>query len=176
MSEVCEVDGFPLKVVVAGELMKCPVCGLYKRIRLQEQTQARTGEYAEAQAEARPAAKRSFSAIGEDLEIFITRVTEKLIPIFEAYPAKTKKILLRNREKMKKSLIDVIDGKLTFQKWFNNVHRDYGKHPVDLAQILMESTQGLNSPEARELRKGCEQYLQYITTMYNPQLAAGVRL
>jgi hypothetical protein len=145
-------------------LLKCGTCGLtYK-----------PGQSTPLLTKYAPTSTVSFVSQDEkDIETFIRRVIQKLVPIYVAYPAKTKAALVKTRSKLRKGLQQVVDGRMTFQKWFDNIHRDLAKHPIDLAKILLDSTEDLNTPEAKELRKGCEQYLQFLTNMYNPQMTAG---
>jgi len=103
----------------------------------------------------------------QDLDVFIYKLTRKLIPIYKDYPENIKKVSYANRQKIKEAFIKVIEGKMSFKKWFDYIHTNLGKHPVDLANILLQCCEGLNSPEIKEFRQGCEQFHQYVAQMYN---------
>ena len=102
-----------------------------------------------------------------DLEVFIEKLTRKLLPIYKDYPENVKKVSYENREKIKAAFIKVTEGKMSFKKWFEYIHTNLGKHPVDLANILLQCTEGLNSQEIKEFRQGAEQFHQYVAQMYN---------
>jgi len=110
----------------------------------------------------------------KDLEIFIEKLTHKLLPIYKDYPENIKRISYQNRQKIKDAFIKVTEGKMGFKKWFEYIHTNLGKHPVDLAKIMLESCEGLNSPEIKEFRKGCESFHQYIAEIYNAGVTPGV--
>jgi hypothetical protein len=111
----------------------------------------------------------------QDLEVFIERLTRKLLPIYKDYPENVKKVSYANRDKIKTAFLKVADGKLSFKKWFEYIHTSLGKHPVDLAELLLGCTEGLNSPEIKEFRKGCDNYYQYIADMYNVSKIPGAK-
>jgi hypothetical protein len=102
-----------------------------------------------------------------DLDIFIDTLTRKLLPIYKDYPQNIKDVSYANRKKIKDAFVKVTDGKMSFKKWFEYVHTNLGKHPVDLANILLKCTEGLNSPEIKEFRQGAQQFQQYVAQMYN---------
>jgi hypothetical protein len=103
----------------------------------------------------------------QDLEAYIEKLTRKLLPIYTDYPQNIKDISYANRKKIKEAFLKVTEGKMSFKKWFEWIHTNLGKHPVDLAKILVQCTDGLNSPEIKEFRQGAEQFNQYIASMYN---------
>jgi hypothetical protein len=103
----------------------------------------------------------------QEIETYITRLMGKLLPIYKDYPDHTKNALLMQRQKLRDGFNRVLDGKQTFQKWFDHVHTSIGKHPFELAKILYECTEGLNSKEAREFANGCQEYYKYISSKYD---------
>ena len=102
-----------------------------------------------------------------DLDIFIDTLTRKLFFIYKDYPQNIKDVSYANRKKIKDAFLKVTDGKMSFKRWFEYVHTNLGKHPVDLANILLKCTEGLNSPEIKEFRQGAQQFQQYVAQMYN---------
>jgi hypothetical protein len=103
----------------------------------------------------------------QDLDVFIDKLTRKLLPIYKDYPQHIKDVSYGNREKIKAAFLKVTDGKMTFKKWFEYIHTNLGKHPVDLANMLVACTEGLNSAEIKEFRQGAQQFQQYVAQMYN---------
>jgi hypothetical protein len=98
----------------------------------------------------------------QDLDVFIDKLTRKLLPIYKDYPQHIKDVSYGNREKIKAAFLKVTDGKMTFKKWFEYIHTNLGKHPVDLANMLVACTEGLNSAEIKEFRQGAQQFQQYV--------------
>lgn len=162
---ICPTCRSPLKRDITG-LLRCGVCGFNYKL-------GQSAPLLQGYTPKKQIIAKNKDDADVDLTTFINRVLQRLCPIYKAYPERTKKALMKTRSKIRGSLQQVVDGKTSFQKWFDEIHRDLGKHPIDLAKILYESTEDLNSHEAKELRKGCEQYLQFLTNMYNPQLTAG---
>jgi hypothetical protein len=108
-----------------------------------------------------------------DLNTFICRLTQKLLPIYKDYPENIKKVSYANREKIKATFLKVTDGKMAFKKWFDWIHTTLSKHPVDLARIMLECCEGLNSAEIKEFKSGCEQFNQYMSQLYNAGSSVG---
>ena len=103
----------------------------------------------------------------QDLEAYIEKLTRKLLPIYTDYPQNIKDVSYANRKKIKEAFLKVTEGKMSFKKWFEWIHTNLGKHPVDLAKILVQCTDGLNSQEIKEFRQGAQQFQQYVASMYN---------
>jgi len=139
-------------------LYKCPICGfLFKpgqATPLLNKYVPQNGAVMKSQGD-------------QDLEVFIEKLTRKLLPIYTDYPQNIKDVSYANRKKIKDAFIKVIEGKMSFKKWFEYIHTNLGKHPVDLAKILLQCTEGLNSNEIKEFRQGAQQFHQYVSQMYN---------
>jgi hypothetical protein len=139
-------------------LLKCPACGVFYK---PGQSTPLLSKYASK-------APTNLKSQGDlDLETFINRLTQKLLPIYKDYPEKVKKVSYDNREKIKANFLKVTEGSMTFKKWFDWIHTNLSKHPVDLARIMLECCEGLNSAELKEFKAGCEQFYQYTAQMYN---------
>ena len=154
---ICKNCHLPLKHQPNG-LYKCNICGsIYKP----NSTTPLFGKYL-------PQDQNLLKSQGDqDLETFICKLTQKLVPIYKEYTEDVKPILYRNRKLIKEKFIQVTDGKMSFKKWFDWLHTNSNKHPVDLAKIMLECCEGLSSPEIKEYRQGCERFYQYIAQMYN---------
>jgi uncharacterized Zn finger protein (UPF0148 family) len=109
----------------------------------------------------------------QELQMWIARVAQKLLPIYKDYDPNVKKQLQQGQQKIKQSLTDVLAGKLSLPQWFNRTRRDLGKHAIELTQILYDCLEGLQSREAREMRAQYSQALQAVQQQYNPQAAIG---
>jgi len=139
-------------------MLKCPTCNVVYK----------PGQNTPLLSKYAPAGNTALKSQGDqDLETFINRVTQKLLPIYKDYPENVKKVSLQNRQTIKAAFLKVTDGKMSFKKWFDYIHTTLGKHPVDLAKILVDACQDLNSPEIKEFRQGALQFQTFIAEMYN---------
>ena len=103
----------------------------------------------------------------QDIERYIIKIAESLVVIHPDYTEEVKRISRINRERIREALQKVISGQMSFKHFFEWAHTNFGRHPVDLAKLFVDATNGLNSKEDQELRQGCEQFQQYIAGMYN---------
>jgi hypothetical protein len=158
----CPTCGQQLKRLDGG-LLKCSICGF--SFKPKQTTPLLSGYAPKALAAKIPSADR-------ELTVFINRVAQKLMPIYNDYDIKTKNLLMKNRAQIIKELNNVFDGKEPLEKWFTRTRRTYGKHTIDLTKILYDSLEGLKSKEAREMRQQYEQALQTIQNQYNPNVGA----
>lgn len=104
--------------------------------------------------------------VEDEMQTFIDRVTERLIPIHQDYPAHIKKRLLDNRKRYRRELLDILNGKGKIEKWFDKTRNELGLHAITLTTILYESLKGLKSKEAKELRLLYGETLQSLSHMY----------
>jgi len=147
-----------------GGLLKCQICGFtYKP----GQSTPLLSGFAP-----KPLTPKVATADAE-LETFINRVAQKLVPIYKDYSPENKKALQTGQTKIKQQLHDVFNGKDNLEKWFNRTRRDLGKHAIDLTQILHDSLEGLQTKEARDMRAQYGEALQAIQAQYNPTAAMG---
>lgn len=102
-----------------------------------------------------------------DIETYITTIAQTLVPIYPDYSEEVKRISRVNRQRIREALQKVINGQMSFKHFFEWAHTNFGRHPVDLAKLFVDATNGLNSKEAKDLRAGCEAFRQYIAGMYN---------
>jgi hypothetical protein len=109
-------------------------------------------------------------AVEDDMETFIDRVAEKLIPIHDDYTPDIRTKLNFQRQRIRRELEDVFNGKQTLDQWFTKTRRELGIHQIDMTKILYESLQGLKSKEARTLRIQYAQALQKLIGAYNPPI------
>ena len=98
----------------------------------------------------------------KDLETFIQRVVDKLVPIHADYSPANKKALTETRTKIQGEIEAVFNGKQTLEKWFIKTRKMLGIHQIDFTKILYDSLEGLRSKEAREMRT---QYAEALTTL-----------
>jgi len=110
------------------------------------------------------------SQVEPEIQTFINRVAERLIPIADDYDFETKRKLQTVRERYRRELTNVFDGKESIEKWFNRTRGNLGIHQIDMTKILYECLEGLRSPEAKELRMQYGQALQRVSSMYQPML------
>jgi len=108
--------------------------------------------------------------VENDIQLFIDRVTQRVVPIHEDYNPDVKRKLQAVRQRYRKELVDVFNGKNSLKKWFNRTRRDMGLHQIDLTRILYESLKGLKSSEARDLRNHYAQTLQTMVSTYRPSI------
>ena len=108
--------------------------------------------------------------VENDIQLFIDRVTQRVVPIHEDYNPNVKRKLQAVRQRYRKELTNVFNGKTSLKKWFNQTRRDIGLHQIDLTRILYESLKGLKSSEAKALRNHYAQTLQTIASTYRPPI------
>jgi hypothetical protein len=106
------------------------------------------------------------------MDTFIDRLARKLMPVYKDYTPEVKKQLFANQAKIKEEFRKVLDGKISFQKWFDKTRNNLGKHEIDLGQILIDCSEGLQSKEAREFRAGCEAHQKQVIDWYNAKTGA----
>jgi uncharacterized Zn finger protein (UPF0148 family) len=155
---ICPTCGLPLQRGTDG-LLKCEVCGF--KFKPNQNTPLLSAYTPKTSPIEIPDADR-------ELQIFIERVVDKLVPIHNDYNPTIKKSLIQTRQKVRQQLSAVFDGKETLDKWFTRTRRDLGVHQIDLTQILFDCLEGLRSGEAREMRAQYEQALQTIKASYHP--------
>lgn len=155
----CRTCGSPLSRSPDG-LLRCKVCGFTFK---PNQNQPLLANYVP-----KAMAPIQVPDADHDLRVFINRVGEKVVPIHADYTPAIKKSLTYTRSRVKKELAAVFGGKQTFDKWFTKTRRDLAIHQIDLTQILYDSLEGLQSREARDMRKQYEQALLAIKASYNP--------
>jgi hypothetical protein len=151
-------------LVRQGNVLKCPVCGFtYKP----NQSTPLLSGYA-------PKTMTPKTAPADvELSTWISRVAQKLLPIYKDYDPNVKLQLQQGQQKIKSGLNDVLAGKLSLPQWFNRTRRDLGKHAIELTQVLYDCLEGLQSREAREMRAQYAQALSAVQQQYNPQAAIG---
>lgn len=123
-------------------------------------------EIEEEQQIAQPKPAAAPAPLDQDMQTFIDRVTERLIPIHADYAPQVKKNLAQNRERYKNELIAILNGRGNLTKWFNKTRNELGLHAVTLTKIMYESLRGLRSKEAKELRLLYGETLQSLSQMY----------
>lgn len=153
----CPTCRQPLKR--ADGLLKCGTCGF--SFKPKQTTPLLSGYAPKALAAKIPNAD-------QELTVFINRVAQKLMPIYNDYDIKMKNTLMANRTKIVKELNAVFEGKDSLDRWFTRTRRNYGKHAIDMTKILYDSLNGLRSTEARQLRNQYEQALHAVQAQYNP--------
>jgi len=151
--EVCEVCGAPLISVVEGELMRCPVDGLYHHERPK-----RTIASLKALPKAEVTTESSFG-LSEDQLVFIDRVSQKLTPLQGLNPTARARAL-KIREQFRKELTNVFLGKQEFTKWYDQTRTKLGLHNTTFMQLLYECLEGLKSTECQNLRQEYENALR----------------
>lgn len=156
----CPTCGLPLTRGSDG-LLKCGVCGFtYKP----NQKTPLLSAYAPKSAPIQ------IPDADQDLQVFVDRVIQKIVPIHTDYSTAIKKSLAETRQKIRRDLLDVFSGKQNFDKWFTKTRRLLGLHQLDLTQILYDSLEGLQSREAREMRLQYEQTLRSMQQSYRPTM------
>ena len=139
-------------------LYKCSICGFIfkpgQSTPLLNKFMPQSGDVMQSQAEV-------------DMEKYMNKIAESLVVIYPDYTEEVKRISRLNRQRIREALQKVIAGQMSFKHFFEWAHTNFGRHPVDLAKLFVDATNGLNSKEAKELRAGCEQFQQYIAGMYN---------
>ena len=156
----CPTCGSQLKRDVTG-LLHCPVCGFnYK-----------PGQNTPLLQSYIP--KRQITATNKDnadidQTTFINRIIDRIVPLHADYTPDIKKKLQLVRQQYRQALIDVFNGKGTFDKWFEKTRRTLGFHSVDLTKIIYESLEGLLSTEARQMRAQYGEALQNLINSYKP--------
>lgn len=109
---------------------------------------------------------RSPPSIDPDMETFITRVVETLIPVHADYSAQAKASLLANRKKYREGLLNVLNGRGSLERWFNRTRNELGLHAITLTKILYESLKGLRNKDARMLRAQFGETLSTMSQIY----------
>jgi len=97
--------------------------------------------------------------LSADMLIFITRVAEGIAPttgLDEESAARARKV----QEQFRRELVDVFQGRGSFNKWFDRTKTNLGLHSQKFMKILYESLEGLRSDEAKELRQQYGQAIQ----------------
>jgi hypothetical protein len=164
MPSFCPTCQQILKRTAEG-LLKCSICGFTYKPKTS--TPLLSGYTPKTLAAKQP------NSTDRELEIFINRVAQKLLPIYNDYDIKVKNALMKNRAKLVKELHNVFEGKESLEKWFTRTRRNYGKHVIDMTKILYDSLEGLRSQEAVQMRKEYEQALSAIQQQYNPTAGVG---
>jgi hypothetical protein len=144
----CKVCGSPLITIVPGELMRCPIDGLYHHIRPKLPTSS--------QLKKLPKTKVEIVELGGEQLTFIDRVVDKLTSSRTNPNWKAPKSI---RDKMRLDFTEVVLGKKNLAEWFSKTRQDFNLRDFELAQILYDSLEGLKSTDAQRLR---EEWLQFI--------------
>jgi len=159
--ENCRVCGGQVAKVEEG-FFKCQLCGQYFR-------ESPTGPFPRYEVvstlerltahEAGVETAAGGEGLSADMLIFITRVAERLAPTIgldEESAARARQV----QEQFRRELVDVFQGKGSFNKWFDKTRTNLGLHTIEFMRILHESLEGLRSDEAKELREEYGQALQ----------------
>lgn len=155
----CQICNIPLQRNTAGNY-KCRTCGfIYKP----GQTTPLLQNYIKQQLG--PAEN---DGLDPDQRTFIDRIMQSIIPIHADYTEEAKSNLHKVQQRYRQRLIDVFNGKGTFDKWFQQTRTTLGIHAVDLTRKICESLEGLQSLDARQMRQQWEQALQEIVSSYKP--------
>lgn len=112
--------------------------------------------------------KEEMSSADRDLLLFAQRVGDKLIPNINDYEPKIKAQLTEVRNGYVRELLGVFEGKETMEKWFQRTKSNRGLHQLDLMQMLYGSLEGLQSQEARDMKKQYAEALQGMSQAYRP--------
>jgi hypothetical protein len=114
-----------------------------------------------------PKAETLKSQGDREMDLYIDRLCKRLLPMHMEYSEAVKKMTLQNRQKIRDNFNKVVEGEMSFKRFFDWLHTTLSKHQVDLAKILLDCCEGLQSTEAKEFRKGCEGFLAYVNSLYN---------
>jgi len=106
--------------------------------------------------------------VDDDMQIFIDRVAEALIPIHNDYTPDIRTKLHTQRQRIRRELEAVFNGKQTLDQWFTKTRQELGIHQIDMTRKLYDALKGLKSKEARTLRMQYAQALQRLIGTYNP--------
>jgi len=148
-------------VVVQGELLRCSVCGLPRKIRKPQASIS-------LRAIPRSGSAEEPLSLDQDLQTFIDRVINRLIPVHADYTPKIKQELQATRAKYREGLKDVFTGKGDFNTWFEKTRTSLALHQVDMTRMLYESLEGLRSQEAQQMREQYQEALQNLINSYKP--------
>jgi len=99
--------------------------------------------------------------LSDEMEIFITRVAEKVARAPEGITLTPEEQMRLNRarQEIKDGLRDVLNGKASLGDWFTKTKQQHNLKSYELAQIMYESLDGLKSREAQDLK---EQWFQFL--------------
>jgi uncharacterized Zn finger protein (UPF0148 family) len=148
--ETCTKCGNPLITVIPGKLLRCSVCGLYRRIRL-NQTSPSSPKNLKTETPESPFLAPP--AVTGELKIFAERVIYTLCPAEKGYaPVIVKQV---------RAIYDVLEGRKDFAEWFTKTRQMLSIKNYELAKTLYDCLEGLKGQEARELR---EQWHDYIAS------------
>jgi len=154
----CSTCGSQLKRDDTG-LLHCPVCGFnYKP----NQSTPLLPNYVPK------AVVIQVPDTDKELEIFISRVAERLAPT-EGLDAQATARALRVQQQFRKELNSVFSGRQNFDKWFNKTAVSLGIHTLTFIEILRQCLEGLQSQEAKRLRKEYDEYLNRLQHAYSPR-------
>ena len=167
--KACKACGNPLIQVIENRLYRCSVCGLYYRVRDQTGVLPLTlGGQELEKTELGQAVVIQGSDVDKELEIFISRVAERLAPI-EGLDAQASTRALRVQRQFHRELTDVLSGKQNFDKWFNETAVTLGLHTLTFIEILRQCLEGLQSQEVKKLRIEYDEYLNKLQRAYTPR-------
>jgi hypothetical protein len=98
----------------------------------------------------------------DEMEVFISRVAERLAPMPAATPLPGEmERILRIREEVKRELRDLMEGRIGLGDWFTRTRRNFNLRSYELGRIIYDALEGLRSREAREMR---DQWLNYLSS------------
>jgi hypothetical protein len=160
---ICPTCRVPTKLQPSG-LYRCGVCGMVYK----------PGQSKPLLSKFAPASTTLLkSSEDQEMEAYIQRVTRKLLPTHKGYTPAVIQGIMASRAKIAKDFERVAEGHITLQAWVDHIHSNIGKHPLDIAQILLDCTEGFTSQGAKEFQQGCAAYLQYMQKQYNPNMSFG---
>jgi len=106
------------------------------------------------------AATPSDSGLPPDMAVFIRRVAEALTPL-KGYE-KDRGFVSRAlgvRRQFRRELTEVFEGKRKFQEWYDSTRTSLGKSEREMDEVIYNALEGLNDPEAMDMRNMFEQKL-----------------
>lgn len=164
----CFACGGPLRLVREG-LYRCYVCGQLNQDRGGRVLPPTMKVYPSVEGirEAAVEGAKEISAVvpadaglSPDMSLFVRRVAEALTPI-KGYEGDRGFVTraLRVRQQFRNDLTDMLNGKRTFQEWYDSTRSGLGKSERDMDEIIYNALEGLSEPEAIDMRNMFEHKL-----------------
>lgn len=153
----CSFCGGTLQKTPDGNL-KCVGCGTKYHFRTKSPILNRAQPQPQNQAQTPKPQKPLVAQVSLEQEVtpdqttFINRLAAKLCPLEGLDPAAQKRALTV-QERYKHELREVFLGKKDWNKWFDQKRTERGLHTTIFARMIIESLEGLRSPEAQSLQK-----------------------
>jgi len=154
----CPTCGLRLRRASDG-LFICDICGF--RYKPNQSTPLLSGYVSKAVVIQVPDADK-------DLDIFISRVAERLAPTEGLDPQGSARAL-RVQRQFRRELTNVFSGKQNFDEWFNKTAVNLGLHTLTFIEILRQCLEGLQSQEVKKLRIEYDEYLNKLQRAYTPR-------